>query len=86
MSFEAGWITATVEEAKQHYVECRMSKKGKPMRVAYEHVSFFPFNELAEEFAECYVEDDITESDRDLLEHLNELTVKNPKVLCIKLW
>lgn len=34
-SVDTQWITATVTEPKTHFIECRRSDKGRPMRVAY---------------------------------------------------
>lgn len=39
------WILAKVEAVKEHYMECRRSKKDNSMCVAYEHISLVPRNE-----------------------------------------
>lgn len=60
-SFNVEWISATVITAKEHFVECRRSEKGRPMRVAYEHIRLVPSNYLEREIVEPYFEDDISE-------------------------
>lgn len=51
-SVDIKWITATVTEPRTHFVECRRSNKGRPMRVAYEHVRLVPSGDLAKEITE----------------------------------
>lgn len=44
-----GWVSATVVEPRPHYVLCRRSDKGRPMKVAYEHIRIKPSGDLADE-------------------------------------
>lgn len=72
-SVKVEWITATVIEAKEHYVECLRSARGRPMRVAYEHIRLVPSDELAKEITESYLEDEIADTDTTGLKTLESL-------------
>lgn len=67
------WIVAKVENVREHYMECRRSNKGKPMRVAYEHIRLVPNNELAKAIVQSTLEDDIAETDTSELKTMEEM-------------
>lgn len=51
------WVKGKVVETHQHYVTCRRSMKGQPMKVAYEDIRLAPKGELAAELQAPLVED-----------------------------
>lgn len=53
------WVAATVEKAERHFVRCRRSSRGPPMKVAYEHVRLKPQGELTAELSEKSLEDEL---------------------------
>lgn len=73
-SVNVEWITATVMEAKEHFVECRRSQKGRPMRVAYEHVRLMPSGDLAKEITEGSLEEFISETDTSTIKTIDDMT------------
>lgn len=54
------WIAATVQEAREHYVLCRRSDKGPPMKIAYEHIRLQPRDDLTRELCEYSLEDELS--------------------------
>lgn len=76
-SLDVKWITATVIDAKEHFVECRRSHRGPPMRVAYEHVRLVPSNELAKQISESFIEEDIADADANNVRTIEEMTSKD---------
>lgn len=69
------WITAGVEAVKEHYVECRRSHIGRPMRVAYVHVRLVTDNALAREIAQSYEEDDIADTDAKEIRTIDQMSM-----------
>lgn len=73
-SLKTEWITATVFNPKEHFVECKRSQKGRPMRVAYEQVRIVPSNEIAKEILESFLEDYIADNQHEDLKTIDQMT------------
>lgn len=73
-SVDVEWITATVVEPKECFVECRSSQKGRPMRVAYEHIRLVPSNEIAKEITQNLLEDYMAETDPKDIKTIEQMT------------
>lgn len=73
-SVDIQWVTATVEKVRDHFVECRRSRKGPPMRVAFEHIRLIPSSSLAREITETYLEDEISEQDTNDIKTIEEMS------------
>ena len=74
------WVEARVVEAQEHILKCRRSKKGSPMRIAYEHVRIAPEGELTRELMGKSLEDELSnmvddEEDADEQEETHQALV-----------
>lgn len=75
------WITETVIDAKEHYVECRRHRKRRPLRVAFEHIRLVSSKERAKQIYESFMEEDIAETDRNGLKPIEKMTDSDEKDL-----
>lgn len=56
---KVGWIQATVVRTEDHYLIARRSRRGPPMRIAYEDVRFAPRSSLTAELLSCSLEEEL---------------------------
>ena len=59
------WVKASVVNAEQHRVLARRSKKGPPMRVAYEDIRVAPNSQLTQDLMSQTVEEALAADDSD---------------------